>query len=397
MQKLTLLGSTGSVGTSALAVIRAHPERFTIIALGCGRNVDAMLAQCLEFRPVMAVMADPHAAQQLRAQLAGKNSMTQVESGEQALCTIAALPEVDVVIAAIVGTAGLMPTLAAARTGKRILLANKESLVTCGRLLLHTARSNGSEIIPIDSEHNAIFQCLPPQLQRDLGYGELDRYGIAQLVLTGSGGPLLGTPLDELAAVTPAQACAHPNWSMGAKISVDSATMMNKGLEYIEARSLFNASAAQMLVVVHPQSVVHSMVRYVDGSYIAQLGTPDMRTPISHALAYPDRIAIETKALDFPATTLSFEAPNIKRFPCLFLAIEASAEGQSAATVLNAANEVAVQAFLDLHIPFTAIEQINRRTVEALSIREPNDIADVLDTDRRARTLAQRYVAATAG
>jgi 1-deoxy-D-xylulose-5-phosphate reductoisomerase len=397
MQKLTLLGSTGSVGTSALAVIRAHPERFAVLALGGGRNVDAMLAQCLEFRPAMAVMADPHAAQQLRVQLAGHNSRTQVEAGEQALCSIAALPEVDVVIAAIVGTAGLLSTLAAARAGKRILLANKESLVTCGRLLLHTARSNGSEIIPIDSEHNAIFQCLPAQLQHDLGYGELERYGIAQLVLTGSGGPLLGTPLDELAAVTPAQACAHPNWSMGAKISVDSATMMNKGLEYIEARCLFNASAAQMQVVVHPQSVIHSMVRYADGSYIAQLGTPDMRTPIAHALAYPGRISTGTRALDFPATALSFEAPDNQRFPCLFLAIEACAEGQSAATVLNAANEITVQAFLDLRIPFTAIAQINRRTVEALSIDEPTDIADVLDTDRRARTLAQLYVAAAAG
>jgi 1-deoxy-D-xylulose-5-phosphate reductoisomerase len=393
MQKLTILGSTGSVGASALAVIRAHPQRFAVTALGGGRNVDTMLAQCLEFRPLVAVMADPQAAQALRQRLAQHNSRTEVLAGEDALCAIAVLADIEVVIAAIVGTAGLLPTLAAARAGKRILLANKESLVTCGRLLMQAARDNGSQIIPIDSEHNAIFQCLPVPLQRDLGHGELADHGIARLVLTGSGGPLLGTPLAELAAVTPAQACAHPTWSMGAKISVDSATMMNKGLEYIEARCLFNASAAQMEVVLHPQSVVHSMVRYVDGSYIAQLGTPDMRTPIAHALAYPGRMAAAIRELDFPATSLSFDAPDAARFPCLFLAIEACEQGQSAATVLNAANEVSVQAFLDGRIAFTAIAQINRRTLEALSIREPAEIADVLDTDRRARALARQHVA----
>lgn len=391
MQRLTILGSTGSVGKSALQVIRAHPQRFAVMALSGARNVDAMRAQCLEFHPALAVMADAGAAQQLRRQLASHACRTEVLTGEMALCDIAALAEVDVVIAAIVGTAGLLSTLAAAHAGKRLLLANKESLVTCGRLLMEAARVNGATIIPIDSEHNAIFQCLPSELQRDLGHGDLGQYGIDRVVLTGSGGPLRSVPLADLPAVTPAQACSHPNWSMGRKISVDSATMMNKGLEYIEARCLFNAGAQQMQVVLHPQSVVHSMVRYVDGSYVAQLGVPDMRTPIAHALAWPGRLRADIAALDFPRVALSFAAPDPARFPCLFLAMEACAAGQGAATVLNAANEVTVQAFLDGRIRFTAIAQINRRTVETLCVRDPTGIAEVLDIDRRARALALRY------
>jgi len=394
MQKITLMGSTGSVGKSALAVIREYPDRYAITALSGGRNVDAMVAQCLEFRPEVAVMAYAEAALEVSERLAELGCATEVEYGGEALCAIARLWHVDVVIAAIVGTAGLMPTLAAAHAGKRILLANKESLVTSGQLLMRAARASGSRILPIDSEHNAIFQCLPQALQSSMGHGELAAHGIAQLVLTGSGGPLRNTPLAELASVTPEQACAHPTWSMGRKISVDSATMMNKGLEYIEARCLFNASAAEMHVVLHPQSVVHSMVRYIDGSYIAQLGAPDMRTPIAHALAYPGRIKTDIQPLDFPRVALSFDEPDPARYPCLFLAMEAYADGQSAATVLNAANEVTVQAFLDLRIGFRAIADINRRTVEALSIGEPAAVGDVLETDRRARAQAHEFIRA---
>jgi 1-deoxy-D-xylulose-5-phosphate reductoisomerase len=397
MQKITLMGSTGSVGKSALAVIREHPERYAVAALSGGQNVEAMVAQCLEFRPAVAVMADAKAARQVQQQLAARHCGTEVLYGEDALCAIARLWHVDVVIAAIVGTAGLASTLAAAHAGKRILLANKESVVTSGLLLMRAARASGSRILPIDSEHNAIFQCLPEALQSSMGEGELAAYGIAQLVLTGSGGPLRTTPLAELAAVTPDEACAHPTWSMGRKISVDSATMMNKGLEYIEARCLFNAAASEMHVVLHPQSVVHSMVRYSDGSYIAQLGAPDMRTPIAHALAWPGRIKTDIKALDFPKLALSFDEPDPARYPCLFLAMEAYADGQSAATVLNAANEVTVQAFLDLRIGFQAIADINRRTVEALSVGEPSTIGDVLETDRRARELARKYILTTTG
>ncbi len=306
---------------------------------------------------------------------------------------MAALEEVDQVMAAIVGAAGLLPTLAAIRAGKRVLLANKESLVTCGRLFMEAVKESGAQLLPVDSEHNAIFQSLPQPFQRNLGYADLEQNGVASILLTGSGGPFRETPLSELAAMTPDQACRHPNWSMGRKISVDSATMMNKGLEYIEARWLFNASARQMEVLIHPQSVIHSMVRYLDGSVLAQLGEPDMRTPIAHTMAWPDRVSSGVKALDFCSlSTLSFAAPDYDRYPCLKLAMEAFEQGQAATTALNAANEVTVAAFLDSRIRFTDIAALNLSVLERMDLREPQSIEDVLAVDALARETAQNQV-----
>lgn len=395
MKQLTILGSTGSVGTSTLAVVRENPERFAIKALVAGRNVAVMARQCMEFRPDYAAMADEGAARELRSVLAENGVNTEVLAGEPAACELAALSGVDQVTAAIVGAAGLLPTMAAVRAGKQVLLANKESLVTCGRLFMDAVQNSKAQLLPLDSEHNAIFQSLPESIQRQLGYASLQDHGISRIVLTGSGGPFRTTPPEQLADVTPDQACAHPNWSMGRKISVDSATMMNKGLEYIEARWLFNASAEQMEVILHPQSVIHSMVRYVDGSVIAQLGTPDMRTPIAHAMAYPQRVSSGVAALDFCRMgALSFSEPDPKRYPCLFLAIEACDAGQAATTTLNAANEIAVAAFLQQQIRFSDIAAVNRRVVEQLALPEPVSIDEVLEIDRQARATAAGMVAA---
>ncbi|GAA3896085.1 1-deoxy-D-xylulose-5-phosphate reductoisomerase [Gibbsiella dentisursi] len=395
MKQLTILGSTGSVGTSTLAVVRENPERFAIKALVAGRNVAVMARQCMEFRPDYAAMADEGAARELRSVLAENGVKTEVLAGEQSACELAALSGVDQVTAAIVGAAGLLPTMAAVRAGKQVLLANKESLVTCGRLFMDAVQKSKAQLLPLDSEHNAIFQSLPESIQRQLGYASLQDHGISRIVLTGSGGPFRTTPPEQLADVTPDQACAHPNWSMGRKISVDSATMMNKGLEYIEARWLFNASAEQMEVILHPQSVIHSMVRYVDGSVIAQLGTPDMRTPIAHAMAYPQRVSSGVAALDFCRMgALSFSEPDPKRYPCLYLAIEACDAGQAATTTLNAANEIAVAAFLQQQIRFSDIAAVNRRVVEQLALPEPVSIDEVLAIDRQARETAAGMVAA---
>ncbi len=290
MKQLTVLGSTGSIGCSTLDVVRHNPDRFSIAALVAGKNVDRMVEQCLEFSPRYAVMDDVQSADALRIRLRENGSRTDVLSGQQAAAEVAALDDVDQVMAAIVGAAGLVPTLAAIRAGKTVLLANKESLVTCGRLFMDAVQQYGAHLLPVDSEHNAIFQSMPVTVQHNLGYADLTQNGVSSILLTGSGGPFRETAIAELAAMTPDQACRHPNWSMGRKISVDSATMMNKGLEYIEARWLFNASARQMEVLIHPQSVIHSMVRYLDGSVIAQLGEPDMRTPIAHTMGWPDRL-----------------------------------------------------------------------------------------------------------
>jgi len=352
-----------------------------------------MLQQCVEFKPQFACMADPSAALQLRTRLRNLRVSTEVLSGSEASCQLAAAEQATVVVAAIVGTAGLAPTLAAVRAGKRILLANKESLVTCGGLFLDAARRSGSRILPIDSEHNAIFQCLPSELQCELGHRDLAPYGIANLVLTGSGGPFRNLPMDALDRVTPQQACAHPVWSMGRKISVDSATMMNKGLEYIEARWLFNASADQIQVLLHPQSIVHSMVSYVDGSFIAQMGAPDMRTSIAYGLAHPNRIKLSSPNFDFTQKPLEFLHPDPHRYPCLFLAIEALSQGQVATTALNAANEISVAAFLDSSIKFTDIAKINRRVSQGISAAEPLNIDDVMEIDLRARRLALHVLA----
>ncbi|AIA70012.1 1-deoxy-D-xylulose 5-phosphate reductoisomerase [Pectobacterium atrosepticum SCRI1043] len=389
MKQLTILGSTGSIGVSSLAVIKANPDKFTVRALSAGYNVKLMLEQCLTFQPTYASMADEASATALRQQLAEYGCKTEVLAGVQAACELAALDGVDQVMAAIVGAAGLLPTLAAIHAGKQVLLANKESLVTCGRLFMDAVEQSDAQLLPIDSEHNAIFQSLPEQIQRQLGYASLSKHGVERIILTGSGGPFRETPVSALADMTPDQACAHPNWSMGRKISVDSATMMNKGLEYIEARWLFNASAEQMEVIIHPQSVIHSMVRYRDGSVLAQLGSPDMRTPIAHAMAYPERVASGAKALDFcQIGALTFLAPDYARYPCLQLAIDACNHGQSATTTLNAANEIAVAAFLQSQIRFTDIAAVNQHVIEQLTLPEPTSVDDVLFIDSWARQVA---------
>ncbi|WP_406703599.1 1-deoxy-D-xylulose-5-phosphate reductoisomerase [Sodalis sp.] len=393
MRHLTILGSTGSIGASTLAVVKHNPDQFTVRALVAGNNVALMTEQCLAFRPDYACMADAAAARALKANLDAAGAATAVLSGAQAACELAALDEVDTVMAAIVGAAGLSATLAALRAGKRVLLANKESLVTCGRLFMNEARRHHALLLPVDSEHNAIFQSLPEPLQRGLGYASLMEHGVSRIILTGSGGPFRQTSLAELAMMTPEQACAHPNWSMGRKISVDSATMMNKGLEYIEARWLFNAAAEQMEVLLHPQSIIHSMVRYTDGSVLAQLGSPDMRTPIAHAMAYPERVPSGVAPLDFLRLgTLSFEPPDAARYPCLQLAVDASQCGQAATTALNAANEIAVAAFLRGDIRFTDIAAVNRRVLEQANQPEPDSVEAVLAIDGQAREMARQSV-----
>ncbi|MCC8457213.1 1-deoxy-D-xylulose-5-phosphate reductoisomerase [Photorhabdus aegyptia] len=393
MKRLTILGSTGSVGKSTLTVVRNHPDKFKVTALAAGKNIQVMAEQCLEFRPQYAAMADEISAKELRQLLIEQGCKTEVFFGEQAACDLAALNDVDQVMSGIVGVAGLLPTLAAIRAGKQILLANKESLITSGRFFMDAVAQHNAQLLPIDSEHNAIFQSLPEVIQRNLGRGDLKQHGIANIILTGSGGPFRHTPLEQLAFVTPDQACAHPNWSMGRKISVDSATMMNKGLEYIEACCLFNASAAEMEVVIHPQSVIHSMVRYQDGSVIAQLGTPDMCTPIAYAMAYPNRIASGVEPLDFYSLgTLTFSKPDYERYPCLKLAIEACHAGQAATTALNAANEEIVKVFLQNGISFTDIAIINRQVVEKLNLPEPQSIEEVLQIDNLARELAMKTI-----
>ncbi|MEL2240312.1 1-deoxy-D-xylulose-5-phosphate reductoisomerase [Leclercia adecarboxylata] len=393
MKQLTLLGSTGSIGCSTLDVVRHNPDHYAVAALVAGKNVHRMVEQCLEFTPRYAVMDDEASARQVKALLVEKGSRTEVLSGPEAACEMAALDDVDQVMAAIVGAAGLLPTLAAIDAGKSVLLANKESLVTCGRLFMDAVKRNGARLLPVDSEHNAIFQSLPQPFQENLGYADLEQNGVSSILLTGSGGPFRDIPLSELVSMTPDQACRHPNWSMGRKISVDSATMMNKGLEYIEARWLFNASAAQMEVLIHPQSVIHSMVRYRDGSVMAQLGEPDMRTPIAHTMAWPNRVLSGVKPLDFcKLSALTFSAPDYQRYPCLKLAMEAFEQGQAATTALNAANEIAVAAFLDNRIRFTDIATLNLSVLEAMDLREPQSVDDVLTVDANARATAQKAV-----
>ena len=384
MKGVTLLGSTGSIGASSLDVIARHPDRYQVVALTANSDVAAMLAQCRQWRPQFAVMSDSGAAQQLREQLAGSD--TEVLDGVAGLQQVAALAQVDIVIAGIVGAAGLLPTLAAAQAGKRVLLANKEALVMSGHLFMQTARDNQAEILPVDSEHNAIFQCLPvTQVRQAQSYP-----GVEKILLTASGGPFRTLSAAEMNDVTPEQAVAHPNWDMGRKISVDSATMMNKGLEVIEARWLFDIAVEHIEVVVHPQSVIHSMVSYNDGSVLAQLGNPDMRTPIASALAWPDRINSGVEPLDiFEVATLDFEKPDLQRFPCLQLCFDAVKRGGSASIVLNAANEIAVEQFLQRNIGFTDIARVIEQTLAQAEINEAVDhIDDILAADRDARVIA---------
>ncbi|MBS0514835.1 MAG: 1-deoxy-D-xylulose-5-phosphate reductoisomerase [Proteobacteria bacterium] len=384
MRRVAVLGATGSIGASALDVIARHPERFRASVLAAHRKVDELVALCVRFRPDLAVIADAALETSLRDKLAAAGLSTRAAAGTAALSEAAASESCDSVVAAIVGAAGLESTLAAARAGKRLLLANKESVVMAGPLLLDAIRDGGGELIPIDSEHNAIFQCLP-------GRGlDLAQAGARRILLTASGGPFRGKNRAELAAITPDQACAHPKWSMGRKISVDSATLMNKGLEVIEAHWLFGATPAQIEVVVHPQSLVHSLVEFADGSVLAQLGNPDMRTALAHALAWPERIEAGVAPLDLVAAgALRFEAPARDTFRCLDLAYRALEVGGTAPTVLNAANEVAVAAFLEGSLPFLAIAELIEATLAAISAEPVAGLEHLLYVDLTARRTAQ--------
>ena len=396
MINVAILGSTGSIGTSTLDVIARQSERFHAFALTANKNVERLYEQCLQFLPEMAVMVEEASAYELEQRLkkSSKTSHIKVFSGSEALDDIAAHKQVDYVMAAIVGAAGLSSSLAAARCGKRILLANKESLVMSGDLFMQAVQDNGAILLPIDSEHNAIFQSMPETLTRTGAslekLGCLQIAGVEKILLTASGGPFLNKSLDELQHVTPDQACAHPNWEMGRKISVDSATMMNKGLEVIEASWLFNASADDIQVVIHPQSVIHSMVSYSDGSVLAQLGNPDMRTPIAHAMAWPDRMDSGVEQLDiFKVAQLNFEQPDFERFVCLRLAYDALRSGGTAPAILNAANEIAVDSFLKGKIAFTRIAEIVEQTLEQLDCERADSLDIILTADTQSRQVAK--------
>ena len=389
VRHLTVLGSTGSIGVNTLDVVAHHPDRFSVTALAANRNAKKMLEQCRLFQPRYAVLLDESSADWLAAEVHVAGLHTEVLWGVESLEKVASLPDVDMVMAAIVGAAGIRPTFAAARAGKLVLLANKETMVMAGRIFMDVVKENGATLLPIDSEHNAIFQSLPHHFK-----GDLHGVGVRRILLTASGGPFRQTSLALLEEVTPRQACAHPNWVMGQKISVDSATMMNKGLEVIEARWLFEASPEQIQVVIHPQSIIHSMVEYVDGSVLAQLGNPDMRTPIAHALGFPERIETGVTPLDmFKVARLDFEEPDFKRFPCLKLAYQALSMGGSAPAILNAANEVAVESFLKSRMSFTAIPAMIEEVMQTVGHKDMATLDDVLAADRMARESAHEWLA----
>lgn len=393
IQQVTVLGATGSIGVSTLDVLARHPERYSVFALTADRKWQVLATQCLQHQPRYAVLNEESAAIALAEELRRQGCKTEVLQGEEALAQVASHADVNVVMAAIVGAAGLLPTLAAVNSGKKVLLANKEALVMAGGLFTRAVAEHGATLLPIDSEHNAIFQCLPNH-RVDLLANGLESSGVRKILLTASGGPFRNTPVSELKQVTPEQACAHPNWSMGQKISVDSATMLNKGLELIEACWLFNARPDQIQVVIHPQSVIHSMVEYVDGSVLAQLGNPDMRTPIAHALAWPERIPSGVASLDLIATArLDFSAPDYHRFPCLSLAQQAAERGATAPAILNAANEVAVAAFLQRQIRFDQISQVIESVLNKQEIIEPESLALVIASDQKARQMAKDVIA----
>ncbi len=388
LQSITILGSTGSIGVSTLDVVARHPDRYAVYALTAHSKVDALAEQCARFHPQVAVVGSAEAASALTALLKKAGLKTEVNYGPAALCDVASAAGCDVVMAAIVGAAGLPSALAAAQAGKKILLANKEALVMSGQIFMDAIHESSATLLPIDSEHNAIFQCLP------LDYARVpDRHGIHKILLTASGGPFLRRAVESLADVTPEEAVAHPNWSMGRKISVDSATMMNKGLEVIEAHWLFGAAADQIEVVIHPQSVIHSMVSYADGSVLAQLGNPDMRTPIAHALAYPERIASGVEPIDLAKIAeLHFLRPDFQQFPCLKLAFDALRVGGSAAALLNAANEIAVEAFLERKIGFRKINELIATVMEKIPSTTVLDLDALLEQDQRARDLARSLI-----
>lgn len=395
MQQITILGSTGSIGVSSLDVIARHPDQFRVFALTGHSRIEVLAEQCQRFVPAFAVVPNAEAASQLSALVPAQ---TRVLCGVEGLIEVASHSDTDTVVAAIVGAAGLLPTIAAAEAGKKILLANKEALVMAGALFLDAVKRGGATLLPLDSEHNAIFQCLPPGFTGVSGAGlsgsGLSGTGVSKLVLSASGGPFRTTPIEQLMTVSPDQACAHPNWSMGRKISVDSATMMNKGLELIEACWLFNVAAADVEIVIHPQSIVHSLVEYVDGSVLAQLGNPDMRTPIAHALAWPERIASGVARLNLTElAALEFEPPDAVRFPALTLARQAGESMGDAPTALNAANEVAVAAFLTEQIRFPRIAAVVAEVMAGWQGSELACLEAVQDSDSRARRLAQASVA----
>ena len=381
---ITLLGSTGSIGVNTLDVVARHPDRFRVIALTANSRVEKLAEQCVRFQPQYAVMADADAATRLQGELQKSAPDVQVLSGPEGLVKVAGLDTVDFVMAGIVGAAGLLPSLQAARAGKRVLLANKEALVMSGTLFMQAVREHGATLLPVDSEHNAILQCLPD----DYTPGTAPR-GVKKIILTASGGPFRTLPVNKLHSVTPEQACAHPNWVMGQKISVDSATMMNKGLEVIEAGWLFGLPMEQIEVLLHPQSIIHSLVEYEDGSILAQMGNPDMRIPISHALGWPERISSGASQLDLlAASTLQFESPDSARYPCLGLATDAWQAGGTAPAILNAANEVAVQAFLEQRIAFTAIHNVIRQALEQCAVHDADTLEAILADDAAARAVA---------
>lgn len=394
MQTLCILGSTGSIGKSTLDVVRLHPEKFDIVSLSAHSSVELMFDQCVEFKPSKVVMVSKQHAKVLINKLKAANlNDIDVTSGTLALENIAQDDATDTVMAAIVGASGLLPTLAAVKAGKKVLLANKEALVTSGAIFIEAVKQSGAQLLPIDSEHNAIFQCLPLNAQQQPGYCDLSHEGVSKVLLTGSGGPFRTWDLDDLEHVTPSQACAHPNWDMGRKISVDSATMMNKGLEFIEAKWLFNLQPDDIQVVLHPQSTIHSMVQYKDGSVIAQMGNPDMRTPIAHALSFPKRIESGVEPFDFfTAKSFEFQAVDLVKYPNLKLAIDACKSGQGACTALNAANEIAVDAFLNEKIKFTDIAKINETSVNKFVSEKVTSIEEVVALDKSVRVFAQSLI-----
>lgn len=400
MKGITILGATGTIGLNTLEVIKQHQDKFKVIALTANRDVDGLSALCLEWLPHYAVMADAQAAEQLEQRLKLAQLPVQVLSGRDGLIKVASLPEIEIVMAAIVGGAGLVPTLAAAQTGKRILLANKEALVMSGQLLLATVFKHGAELLPIDSEHNAVFQCIPPShfnTTKSYAHSQMPSAfadsGISRILLTASGGPFRHYSYEQMQQVTPEQACAHPNWKMGPKISVDSATMMNKGLEVIEACWLFSVQPHHIEVLLHPQSIIHSLVEYIDGSVLAQLGNPDMRTPIAHALGWPERISSGVKRLNLAEIgQLQFEPVDVKKFPCLQLAYDAMLAGGTTTTILNAANEIAVQAFLQQRLRFTDIPRVIEATLSHLTGQIVTQLDLILEEDTRAREFATELV-----
>ena len=387
---VTILGATGSIGVNTLDVLARHPQRYRVVTLTANTQAERLFEQCQRFHPEKAVMRDVAAAARLAEMIRRAGLRTEVLAGADALERVARDANSDIVMAAIVGAAGLLPVLEAVRAGKRVLLANKEPMVMSGAVLMREALQSGAEILPIDSEHNAIFQCMPS------GYRTGEKpAGVQRILLTCSGGPFLGTPVAALQHVTPEQACAHPRWAMGRKISVDSATLMNKGLELIEACRLFDVTPDQVQIVIHPQSVIHSMVEYTDGSVLAQLGYPDMRTPIAHALAWPERIESGVRQLDLCAIArLDFEAPDYGRFPCLALAEAAARTGGTAPAILNAANEVAVNTFLEYGLRFTQIADVIKHALASVPMSTDIGLAAALDADRHARECAEHYIAA---